>query len=123
MANRAVPAARVKVKRVYEPAEPNDGTRVLVDRLWPRGLSKSGAAVDRWLKDVAPSTELRRWFGHDLDRWPEFRRRYAQELQHHAAELDEIREFARKGSVTLLYGARDEKHNDAVVLMDVLLRR
>jgi uncharacterized protein YeaO (DUF488 family) len=93
-----------------------------VDRLWPRGLTKADAAIDRWLKEVAPSTELRRWFGHDPERWREFRRRYAIELKQHTAELDEIRELAHKGPVTLLYGARDEQHNDAVVLMDVLLQ-
>jgi uncharacterized protein YeaO (DUF488 family) len=105
---------------VYEAAAPEDGIRILVDRLWPRGLSKAEAAVDRWMKDVAPSTELRRWFGHDPERWAEFRRRYAEELQGHADALDEIRDLARKGTVTLLFGARDEQHNDAVVLRDTL---
>jgi uncharacterized protein YeaO (DUF488 family) len=123
MTSGAVPAARVKLKRVYEPAEPDDGIRVLVDRLWPRGLSKAGAAIDRWMKNVAPSTELRRWFGHERDRWPEFRRRYVLELQQHTTELEEIRAVAGKITVTLLYGARDERHNDAVVLREVLLRR
>jgi uncharacterized protein YeaO (DUF488 family) len=111
----------VRLKRVYEPAAPADGTRVLVDRLWPRGLSKAEAAVDRWFRDVAPSSELRRWFGHDPERWPEFRQRYLQELRQRVAAVDEIRELARKGTVTLLFGARDEQHNDAVVLKDVLL--
>jgi uncharacterized protein YeaO (DUF488 family) len=122
MTKHTVPVQHLKLKRVYEPAGPEDGTRVLVDRLWPRGLSKAEAAVDRWLKEIAPSTELRRWFGHDPTRWPEFRRRYTAELRHHAAELDEIRALAREGAVTLVYGARDETHNDAVVLMDVLLQ-
>jgi uncharacterized protein YeaO (DUF488 family) len=123
MTTRAVPASHVKLKRAYEPAAPDDGTRILVDRLWPRGVSKAEAAVDRWSKEIAPSTELRQWFGHDPARWPEFRRRYTEELRHNAAELDEIRALARQGTVTLVYGARDEAHNDAVVLMDVLLQR
>jgi uncharacterized protein YeaO (DUF488 family) len=118
-----VPASHVKLKRAYEPAGPDDGTRILVDRLWPRGLSKAEAAVDRWLKEIAPSTELRQWFGHDPARWPEFRRRYTEELRQHAAVLDEVRALAREDTVTLVYGARDETHNDAVALKDVLLRR
>jgi uncharacterized protein YeaO (DUF488 family) len=101
---------------------PDDGTRILVDRLWPRGLSKADAAIDLWLKDIAPSTELRRWFGHDPNRWPEFRQRYQRELAEHTAELDQLRALAGQGIVTLLFGARDEQHNDAVVLHDTLLR-
>jgi uncharacterized protein YeaO (DUF488 family) len=120
MARRPVPASHLRLKRVYEAAAPDDGTRILVDRLWPRGLSKTEAAVDRWMKEVAPSTELRRWFGHDPERWAEFRRRYADELQAHPNALNEIRELARKGTVTLLFGARDEQHNDAVALRDAL---
>lgn len=121
MTARAVPASHVRLKRAYEPAAEGDGTRILVDRLWPRGVSKADAALDRWLKEIAPSTSLREWFGHDPARWQEFRRRYKQELQQHAAELEELRALARHGTVTLLYGARDEEHNDAVVLRDVLL--
>jgi uncharacterized protein YeaO (DUF488 family) len=101
---------------------PDDGTRILVDRLWPRGLSKADAAIDLWLKDIAPSTELRRWFGHDPDRWPEFHQRYQRELAEHTAELNQLRALAEQGIVTLLFGARDEQHNDAVVLRDTLLR-
>ena len=123
MTTHAVPASHVKLKRAYEPAAPDDGTRILVDRLWPRGVSKAEAAVDRWLKEIAPSTELRQWFGHDPDRWSEFRRRYAEELRQHEAVLDEIRALTRKGTVTLVYGARDETHNDAVALKDVLSQR
>src|ERR1700756_208702 len=119
MARRPV-ALKLQLKRVYESAGDNDGARLLVDRIWPRGLTKADAGVDRWLKDIAPSSELRRWFGHDADRWPEFKRRYTEELRQHAAELDEIRALARKGTVTLLYGARDHLHNNAVVLRDVL---
>ncbi len=122
MGRRPVSAGRVRLKRVYEPAAPDDGTRILVDRLWPRGLSKADARIDLWLKAIAPSTELRQWFGHDPNRWPEFRRRYQQELAQHTAELDQLRVLAGQGTVTLLYGARDEQHNDAVVLRDTLLR-
>jgi uncharacterized protein YeaO (DUF488 family) len=95
---------------------------VLVDRLWPRGLSKAEASVDRWMKDIAPSAELRKWFGHDPERWPEFRRRYTAELRQQPAAVDELRELSRRDTVTLVFGARDEQHNDAVVLRDVLLR-
>jgi uncharacterized protein YeaO (DUF488 family) len=114
---------KIQLKRAYEPASPEDGVRVLVDRLWPRGLRKSKAAIDRWLKDLAPSTELRRWFGHDPDRWPEFSRRYKAELMHKAELLHEVRALARKRPVTLVFAARDEQRNDAVVLRDVLTGR
>lgn len=111
----------VQLKRAYETPSPDDGMRVLVDRLWPRGLAKSKAAIDHWLKDVAPSDELRRWFGHDPARWAEFQRRYKAELSHNAA-LDELRSLARKERLTLVYSAHDEAHNQAVVLKDVLGR-
>lgn len=110
----------IHLKRAYSPPSPADGIRVLVDRLWPRGLRKSDAAIDRWLKDVAPSTELRRWFGHDPSRWDEFRRRYRAELSREAKLVNELRTMARKGPLTLVYAARDELHNEAVVLRDVL---
>jgi len=110
----------VRLKRAYEPPSPGDGVRVLVDRLWPRGLRKADAAIDRWLKELAPSAELRRWFGHDPDRWDEFRRRYRSELSAHTDLLDELRTLARTGPLTLVYAARDERHNDAVVLREVL---
>jgi uncharacterized protein YeaO (DUF488 family) len=110
----------VRLKRAYLPPSPEDGVRVLVDRLWPRGVRKSDAAIDRWLKEVAPSTELRRWFGHDPSRWEEFRRRYRAELSRDTALLNELRAIARKGRLTLVYAARDELHNEAVVLRDVL---
>ena len=113
---------KVQIKRVYEPPEAADGCRVLVDRLWPRGLTRDAAAIDRWMKDVAPSTELRQWFGHDPERWQEFRRRYARELQQHSTSIGELRELVRHDTVTLVFGARDEEHNDAVVLREVLLR-
>lgn len=114
-------AADLRLKRAYERPNQNDGKRVLVDRLWPRGVSKADASIDEWLKDLAPSTELRKWFGHDPDRWEEFRRRYAKEIQGHPEFLAHLRELARGGPLTLVYSARDEIHNDAVVLRDVLL--
>lgn len=118
-----IPARRIRLKRAYLPAVASDGTRILVDRLWPRGVRKSDAAIDRWIKDVAPSTALRRWFGHDPTRWPEFRRRYAAELRGHPAELATLRALARSKTVTLVFAARDELHNDAVALRRVLLGR
>jgi uncharacterized protein YeaO (DUF488 family) len=117
-----LPAGRVRLKRVYEPAAPHDGVRVLVDRLWPRGLRKADAAIDRWMKDVAPSTQLRQWFGHDPERWPEFRRRYSRELQQQAVAVEELQELARSGPLTLVFAAHDEAHNDAIVLRDALLQ-
>lgn len=111
----------VWIKRVYEPRSPRDGVRVLVDRLWPRGLSKADAGVDHWMRDIAPSTDLRRWFGHDPDRWQEFRRRYRAELAEKAELVDELRGLMRKRRLTLVYSARDERHNQAVVLTEVLL--
>jgi len=115
-----MPRPKIQLKRVYAPPVPDDGVRVLVDRLWPRGLSKSAAAVDHWLKELAPSTELRRWFAHDPARWEEFRRRYKAELAQAPDRLDELRVLARGRRVTLLFAAKDEAHNDAVVLRDVL---
>jgi uncharacterized protein YeaO (DUF488 family) len=120
------PASRtldIRVKRAYEPPSPEDGTRVLVDRLWPRGVRKSELAIGRWLKEIAPSTELRRWFGHDPARWEEFRRRYRAELAAHADLLDDLRRLGRAGPLTLVYAAHDEQHNQAVVLRDVLAGR
>ena len=108
------------IKRVYEPVAPKDGYRILVDRLWPRGLSKERAAVDLWLKTIAPSTELRQWFGHEPAKWPEFRRKYSAELATHAEEIAQIRALAKRRRVTLVYGARDTEHNDAVALLDYL---
>ncbi len=118
-----IAAANVRLKRAYEPAAADDGTRVLIDRLWPRGVSKDDAAVDLWLKDVAPSTELRKWFGHDPARWAEFQDRYANEVHRHPAAFQQLLDLARKGLVTLVYSARDEEHNDAVVLRSLLLGR
>jgi uncharacterized protein YeaO (DUF488 family) len=112
---------QVQVKRAYEPAEPADGVRILVDRLWPRGVSKAKAALDDWMKEIAPSATLRQWFGHDPARWSEFKRRYRAELRQHADALDRIRGLAKDHTVTLVYGAQDEAHNDAVVLRELLL--
>jgi len=115
----------VKLKRAYEPAAPADGERVLVERLWPRGLRKEQAHFDLWSKDVSPSDSLRKWFHHDPDRWDEFRRRYARELESERARaaLDELVRSAASGTVTLVYSAHDEKHNNAVVLEKMIERR
>jgi uncharacterized protein YeaO (DUF488 family) len=113
----------LELKRAYEPAAASDGRRVLVDRLWPRGLSKEKAAIDDWMKEVAPSAELRRWFGHDPEKWAEFQRRYKQELRAREDLVREIAKLASRGRVTLVYGARDEAHNDAVVLAAVVRAR
>lgn len=118
--SRKEPPVSLAIKRVYEPASPADGYRILVDRLWPRGLSKERAAVDLWLKAIAPSTELRQWFGHDPDKWDEFRKRYFAELATHVEELGQIRTLAKRRRVTLVYGARDTENNDAVALLDYL---
>lgn len=120
MTRPSFPPSHLRLKRAYEPAEASDGTRILIDRLWPRGVSKDKAALDDWMKDIAPSTELRQWFGHDPARWEEFQRRYGTELQQHAGELDRLRALARKQVLTLVYSAHDEEHNDAVVLKAVL---
>lgn len=121
MTSPTISATQIRLKRAYEPARPEDGIRILVDRLWPRGVSKTAAALDDWAKDLAPTTELRKWFGHDPARWEEFQHRYRAELQGHAAGLDHIRALAAKSVVTLVYAAHDEAHNEAVVLRDVLL--
>jgi uncharacterized protein YeaO (DUF488 family) len=123
MTHPTFPASHLRLKRAYEPAEPDDGVRILVDRLWPRGVRKAEAALDEWMKDIAPSTELRQWFGHDPARWPEFQRRYSAELRQHAQELDHIRALARTQTVTLVYSAHDDEHNDAIVLRRALLKR
>ena len=120
---KRIPAANVIIKRAYEPAEASDGARVLVDRLWPRGVSKERAALTRWCKEVAPSTTLRKWFGHEPARWSEFRRRYKSELKRNVASVSALRQLARQGRMTLVFGARDEIHNEAVVLRDFLLGR
>lgn len=109
----------VKLKRAYEASSKSDGRRILVDRLWPRGLTKAKAGIDIWLKEVAPSTELRQWFGHDPEKWGEFKKRYQVELKSNPA-LAELQNLARQGDITLVYAARDEQHNEALVLKEIL---
>ena len=109
-----------RIKRVYEKPASTDGMRVLVDRLWPRGLKKTDAKIDLWMKEVAPSTELRKWFGHEPERFPEFKRRYRKELSKEA--FAELRKLGRGKTVTLLYGARDPEMNQAAVLLEILRR-
>jgi len=109
---------KIHIKRVYAQPGDADGKRILIDRLWPRGLSKEKARVDLWLKDIAPSTELRKWFAHDPDRWEEFKKRYLQELKANSEAVQALKDELSKGKVTLVYGAKDEEHNDAVVLQE-----
>jgi len=113
----------IQIKRVYMQYSEEDGYRVLVDRLWPRGLSKEKAHVDEWLKEIAPSNELRKWFNHDPERYPVFKQRYEKELESHGDLLQELRKKAAHGRVTLLYGAKDEKHNQAVALAEILKKK
>jgi uncharacterized protein YeaO (DUF488 family) len=112
-----------RLKRVYEIPSPGDGQRILIDRLWPRGLTKEKAEVDEWMKELAPSTALRKWFDHDPAKWPEFRRRYKRELAGQEELLEKLVRLASRRRVTLVYGAKDEIHNDAVVLASVLEKR
>jgi uncharacterized protein YeaO (DUF488 family) len=107
---------------VYEAPHKDDGTRILVDRLWPRGLTKEKARVDLWLKEIAPSTELRKWFGHDPKKWRRFRERYETELKDDADQLKLLKSKVKEGTVTLIYGARDQEHNEALVLKEFLER-
>ncbi|MDP4208255.1 MAG: DUF488 domain-containing protein [Bacteroidota bacterium] len=109
----------MKIKRVYDKPDKDDGVRILVDRLWPRGLTKEKASVDLWLKDIAPSTELRKWFGHDPAKWDEFKKRYCQELKNNKEPGLLLKEQLKKGMVTLVYGARDEDHNEALVIKEL----
>lgn len=109
-------APRFPIKRIYEPVDDGDGTRVLVDRLWPRGVSKAEAHIALWIKDVAPTPVLRKWFGHDPARWVDFRRRYRDELEHSAAAVAQLRDLAATGPLTLIYAANDPVHNHARVL-------
>jgi uncharacterized protein YeaO (DUF488 family) len=118
-----IPAGNVRTKRAYEPPQPDDGTRILIDRLWPRGVSVTDAALHRWAKELAPSSALREWFGHDPGRWQEFRARYRDEVREQKGSLAQLRALAREHRITLVYSAADEAHNDAVVLRDVLLGR
>ena len=111
---------KIRIKRVYEPAEPSDGARVLVDRVWPRGIRKEAAKLTLWLKDIAPSTPLRKWFGHKRERWEEFRQRYRRELDHNSEALGQLRDLSMEGRLTLLFSAHDSTHNNAVALAEYL---
>ena len=113
----------IRIKRVYDPPSADDGTRVLIDRLWPRGLTKDAAALDDWPKEIAPSAELRRWYGHAPERWPEFRERYKAELASAVAQLDRLLALCGEGRVTLVFAARDAERANAVVLKEVLEAR
>ncbi len=110
----------VRIKRVYNKPSVDDGKRILIDRLWPRGLTKDKAKVDLWLKQISPSAELRQWFGHDPNKWHEFQKRYIRELDANAENVETLRELVKAGPVTLVYGAKDEQHNDALVLKTYL---
>ena len=120
---KRITAGNVKLKRAYERPAARDGTRILIDRLWPRGVKKVDAAIDQWAKDISPSTALRKWFGHDPARWQVFHSRYAEEVHQHPEQLNRLRALARQGPITLVFSAHDEVHNDAVALRDFLLGR
>lgn len=111
------------IKRVYDKLAKEDGKRILIDRLWPRGLTKEKAKIDLWLKDIAPSTELRKWFGHDPAKWTEFKERYVAEIKKNNQVRTQLEEQIKKGKVTLVYGAKDKVHNDAVVLKEYLEKK
>lgn len=106
------------IKRVYDKPEKDDGMRILIDRLWPRGLTKEKAKVDLWLKEISPSTQLRKWFGHEPSKWSEFKKRYHDEMKENTETVNKLEEELKKGKVTLIYGAKDEEHNDAVVIKE-----
>lgn len=110
----------VKIKRIYEPPSRSDGKRVYVDRLWPRGLRKEQAHFDEWIRDISPSDELRKWFGHDPSKWQEFRSRYKAEMKTRKDFIEKLRDYSEKGTVTLLYSAKDEEHNNALVIKEVI---
>ena len=110
----------IKLKRVYEKPSKEDGLRVLVERLWPRGFTKERASVDLWLKDIAPSTELRKWFGHDPAKWEQFCKRYMTELKQKKDAVNLLKQKSKEGVITLVYAARDEKHNSAIALKEIL---
>jgi len=113
-------AAKLSIKRVYETPSGEDGCRILIDRLWPRGLTKEKAQVDLWLKEISPSADLRKWFGHDPEKWPEFRKKYKAEINNNAEASQVLKnEIKKNEKVTLVYSAKDEEHNDAVVLLEV----
>lgn len=113
----------LRIKRVYDPPTDDDGCRILVDRLWPRGLTKERAQLDAWLKEIAPSNELRRWYGHDPGKWDEFRERYFKELDDRSKQVDELLELVRKGPATLLFSSKELRLNNAVALKEYLASR
>lgn len=113
----------IKLKRAYDPPSDDDGKRVLVERLWPRGVTKVEAKIDEWMKDVAPSAELRKWYAHDVEKWPEFKRRYTEELKQHGDEVSELKKMTRGSVVTFIYAAHDTEHNSAVVLKEFITGR
>jgi uncharacterized protein YeaO (DUF488 family) len=113
----------IRVKRVYDKPDKTDGQRVLVDRVWPRGLTKEEARIDQWLKEIAPTAALRKWFGHDPARWTEFKKRYAKELNDRPEKIEQLAREARKRTVTLLFGAQDIEHNNAVALKEYIEKR
>ncbi len=113
----------IQIKRVYDPPAKSDGFRVLVDRVWPRGVGKDKLKLDQWLKDIAPSTELRQWFGHDPEKWDDFRKRYFRELASHGEQVTYLRQKAAEGALTLIFAAKDAQHNNAVALKEYLERR
>ncbi|WHZ11043.1 MAG: DUF488 family protein [Burkholderiaceae bacterium] len=119
--SKKIPAHNIRVKRAYEPAAPEDGARILIDRLWPRGVKKETLALAEWDKDLSPSNELRQWYGHEPARWDEFRRRYAAELRAHADRFEALRERAREGVVTLVFSSHEEHLNNAVAMREFLL--
>ena len=112
----------LKIKRIYEPSSPEDGKRIYIDRLWPRGMKKSEVAMDEWLKDISPSAELRKWFAHDPAKYAEFKKRYKKELEKKAEVLARIKRDVRQGTVTLLFSARDEEHSNAAAMKEILGR-
>lgn len=114
---------KIHTKRIYDAPQPGDGQRILIDRLWPRGRSKSDAKVDLWMKNIAPSTELRRWYGHDPEKWPEFKRRYFAELDANAGGVSELMSLVVTGKITLLFGSREERLNNAAALKEYLEKR
>ncbi len=110
----------IKIKRIYDPASPQDGKRIYIDRLWPRGMKKEEVKIDEWLKEISPSDVLRKWFGHDPSKYVEFKRRYEKELKKHSEILEKIRKEAKRKTVTLLFSAKDEEHNNATVMKEIL---
>ncbi len=110
----------IKIKRVYDGPSVHDGKRILVDRLWPRGLKKDEAEIDEWMKEIAPTDNLRKWFGHEPSKWPEFKKRYKKELEGKPEVVGRLKGYVRRGTITLVYAAKDTEHNNAVVIKEVI---